>query len=532
MKKYLFILALLFISANSYSGQWESANTGVLFNSKQEGCNSLWPSFFLIDNENADAYQNVRLDYLTHSTPTTVKCYGIGEAVSDGESATLGNYKLYYRNIECPVGTVENAVTQSCDPASKDCFNSYNDLDPLLPGIQCSLPKVSGCHSINLSAGNPCDASTGNKFQTETDYNSNTLNFIRYYNSLFENQSVLGKQWTHNLLSFLTINNTIEAHRSNGKVLEFNNETGSWVSDADITDTLTPVGSHWEYKTNNDSIETYNENGQLLTEKTRDGKITTYTYYTNGLLEQVTDPYGRTLDFVYDASSRLVTLTTPENTQIHYAYDEVTNNLISVTYPDNTPGDLTDNPQKIYHYEDANFSNHLTGITDENGHRYATWAYNTSGLATLSEHASSTEKVELAYNTDETTTVTDALGRIKKYTFETHYGLRKPKTIEYTFNDGHQVVTKQKTYTYYPDNGRVKEVTDYNGHITYYEYNDRGLVILETQGKGTSEEYTISTTWHPTYRLPAIRTYPDRTETYSYNSIGQLIHTNITTIQL
>ncbi|MCW8932841.1 MAG: DUF6531 domain-containing protein, partial [Gammaproteobacteria bacterium] len=351
--------------------------------------------------------------------------------------------------------------------------------------------KQAGQLSCNNENGNPCDASTGNKFQIETDYTSTTLNFIRYYNSINQSASVLGNQWSHQYLTSLSINHAMQLKRHDGKILTFSYVAGSWKSDADITETLTQLGSNWEYKTNNDSIQSYNNIGQLLTETTRDGKTTTYTYNTNGLLEQVTDPYGHNLQFTYDASNRLITLTTPENTQIHYAYDDVTNNLTSVTYPDSTPGDLTDNPQKIYHYEDTNFPNHLTGITDENGNRYATWAYNTSGLATLSEHANSAEKVELAYNTDETTTVTDALGRVKTYTFETHYGLRKPKTIEYTYNDGHQVVTKQKTYSYYPGNGRVKEVTDYNDHITYYEYNDRGLITLETQGKGTPEEYNV-----------------------------------------
>ncbi len=169
----------------------------------------------------------------------------------------------------------------------------------------------------------------------------------------------------------------------------------------------------------------------------------------------------------------------------------------------------------------------MTGITDENGIRYASWAYNDDGLAILSEHANSSEKVELLYNNDETTTVTDALGRVKTYTFEAYYGLRKPKTIQYSYNDGNLSVTKSKTYTYYPENGRVKEVTGYNGNITYYEYNTRGLITLETQAKGTPEEYTVTTTWHPDYRLPATRSYPDKMVSYTYDTDGQLINTQI-----
>ncbi len=418
-----------------------------------------------------------------------------------------------------------------------NCFQCNQGGEPIKIGGWWSsgtqYPKYS-CYTIskkdlgdpdckNSREGNPCDAATGNKFQEEVDYHSNTLNFVRYYNSLYESESVLGKQWTHH--PSLTIADSIKINRPDGKVLEFTNETGAWKSDADITDTLTPIGLSWAYKTHNDDIETYNEDGQLLSITSRSGKTTLYTYTIDHKLEQVTDPFGRSLNFSYDSLGRLITLTTPDNTQIHYVYDDITNNLISVIYPDNTPGDLNDNPRKIYLYENANFPHHLTGMTNENQLRYATWAYNNNGLAILSERANGTEKVEMLYNND-TTTVTDALGHIKTYTFETHYDIVKPKTIQSHYNDGKQLVTK--TYHYYPENGWVKEIIDYNGHITYYEYNSRGLITLETQAKGTPDEYHIVTTWHPNYRLPATRSYPDKTVRYDYDNNGQLTATHTT----
>lgn len=428
----------------------------------------------------------------------------------------------------CAAPSVWNSNTNACY-TSPTCPSSVTTPT----GNSCSalLPKAAGSSVCNNSTdGNPCDASTGNKFQTESDYQSNTLNFVRYYNSLHNVQSILGKQWTHHYLASISIGETIQVNRYDGKVLEFTNASGNWTSDADISETLTQVSSYWEFKTANDAIELYNNAGQLIKITTRDEKVTTYAYNTDGLLEQVTGPYGRTLGFVYNTSNRLKTLITPESTEVHYAYD-ANDNLISVIYPDNTPGNLSDNPNKTYHYENVSYPNHLTGITDENGIRYATYGYNADGLAILTEHANSAEKVELVYNSNETTTVTDALGRIKTYTFEPHFGLRKPIVIEYTYNDGQQLVTKNKTFTYYPDNGRIKEVTDYKGNITYYEYNKRGLVTLETQAKGKPEEYTVITTWHPDFRLPATRIYPDRTKTYSYDNKGLLINTQTTAVQ-
>lgn len=360
------------------------------------------------------------------------------------------------------------------------------------------------------------------------DYSSNSINFVRYYNSLFESQSVLGKQWKHNYLASLTIAETIiQVNRQDGKILEFHNESGIWMSDADVTETLAQVDSTWEFKTTDDRIERYNDRGQLLSSTSRNSQVTQYHYNANDLLAQITGPFGRTLGFAYDISRRLISLTTAENTQIHYSYD-TNNNLISVTYPDNTPGNLTDNPYKIYHYEDVNFPHHLTGITNENGIRYATWSYNNNGLAILSEHANSAEKVELVYNSDGTTTVTNSLGQVKTYTFETQYGIRKPGSIRYDYDDGQQAVVKTQAYTYYSENGQLKTVTDYNDYVTYFEYNSRGLVTLKTLAQGTTEEYTISTTWHQDYRLPAARIYPDKTEIYNYDSYGRLMTTQTT----
>lgn len=516
MKKVI-LFVFLFYSGNSYSNFYYNSTVEAETKCYQHLAANSWytaprpvvcgPAVGWIDNS---------------CTSDQIGFVSYWEAI-DGNGSRIASYFVSCNH--CPEGTTFNEVTAHCDNP-KDCFGAYNDVTPLLPGIQCVLQKANGTPNPATCNGNPCDASTGNKFQTEVDYSSTSLNFIRYYNSLHSTESVLGKQWTHHYLASLTIGTTIEVNRPDGKILEFTDNAGNWVSDADMFETLTSVGSDWEFKTTNDSLEHYNSAGQLLSITTRAGKVTHYAYNLNGLLETVTDPYDRTLGFAYDTANRLITLSTPENTQIHYTYD-ANNNLISVTYPDDTPIDLTDNPKKTYHYEDINFPNHLTGITDENGIRYATYGYNENGLAILTEHANSAEKVELVYNNNETTTVTDALGRVKTYTFEAHYGLRKPALIEYTYNDGKQLVTKNKTYTYYPENGRVKDITDFEGNITYFEYNSRGLVTLETQAKGKPESFTVTTTWHPNFRLPVTRTYPDRTETYSYDSNGQLINTQI-----
>ena len=55
-------------------------------------------------------------------------------------------------------------------------------------------------------------------------------------------------------------------------------------------------------------------------------------YNTQGYLNTVTDPLGRTASYAYDAAGRVTTQTLPDGRQIHYSYD-VNGNLISLTPP-------------------------------------------------------------------------------------------------------------------------------------------------------------------------------------------------------
>ena len=78
----------------------------------------------------------------------------------------------------------------------------------------------------------------------------------------------------------------------------------------------------------------------------------------------------------------------PGNRVYVYGYDAA-GRLTSVNYPDNAV--------RTYHYEDINFVHALTGITDENGDRFATWSYDGAGRANSSQHAGGAEAVTLYY---------------------------------------------------------------------------------------------------------------------------------------
>ena len=250
----------------------------------------------------------------------------------------------------------------------------------------------SNCNDSNLYSGNPIHTRTGNKYVFARDYDSESINFTRYYNSKQNKlDRYIGTQWQHSYSAKLIVTSTATpptaiAERPDGKSVFFRFIGVQWDGDGDISDKLIELpGSSWQLITSDDTIETYNTSGKLLFITNRDGRKQTLTYDTNGRLSTVTDDTGRALSFTYDGSSRINTMTDPANGVFQYTYDAA-GNLASVITPDAKT--------RTYHYNEsiyieggASLPNALTGITDENGVRYATYTYDTQGRAVVTEHA-------------------------------------------------------------------------------------------------------------------------------------------------
>lgn len=404
-------------------------------------------------------------------------------------------------------------------------------------------------------SGNPINTITGNKQQTETDYSSSNVSmflFRRISSSDFtywENTkdpsqlAPMGKTWRHNysakIEGIITTLNGVptltdaSVTRSDGRRFHYTLVNSVWESDADIKDKLTSLLdinnnlTSWQLITTDNQTELYDTEGKLLSITLLNGQTVTLEYdviLANGgdddpsTLDRVTDPFGRTLTLT-NTNGRIALMTDPVGEIYTYAYD-VNDNLISLTYPDETPLDSNDNPDRIYHYENINFPNHLTGITDENGNRLATWAYDTKGRAILSEHAGGVGRVELVYNTNNTTTVTQSTGQVQTYHTANILGVKNVTQIDGgpCTNCGSQTLSKT-----YDTNGFVASRTDFNGNKTMFINDARGLQTSRTEAVGTAEERTITTAWHPTFRLPTKITEPGKITNFTYDTQGRLL---------
>ena len=249
--------------------------------------------------------------------------------------------------------------------------------------------------------GNPCNPATGNKYQAETDFTSNGMTFTRSYNSRNLEDIGLGKGWRNNQQKMLTIGvNALTRVIGTGRGEPWIKVNGVWQGDADSKVMIVEDTNGFTLTLANGAIENYDPNGRLSSETDTNGHQTTFSYNASNQLEQVTNHYGHSLILTY-ANDKLATVTDSSGAVYAYEYD-FNGNLSAVVLPDTTPGNNADNPRKTYHYENAAYPNHLTGITDENGDRYATFAYDINGKAIVTEHAPTTntvgqERFELDY---------------------------------------------------------------------------------------------------------------------------------------
>ncbi|WP_354622599.1 hypothetical protein [Psychromonas sp. MME2] len=329
------------------------------------------------------------------------------------------------------------------------------------------------------------------------------------------------KSWTHNYFGLLEVlGNTVRLNSSQFADRRFTQqEDGSYKPTNITSDSLTriedEVGTllHWVYRSASNQTEQYNTQGQLIRRTNSAGLSHHLTYDANGNIEVVKDDANNQLLFAYDDKNKLTTLTSSNGEVVTYGYDQFAN-LETVTKK------LASGKETVrrYHYEDSRHPYALTGITDENGARYASWEYDAFGRAVVSKHANDTDKTTFEFDVNKTI-VTNPLGKQTIYNYNTIAGAKRLETVEGVATTS--CLAANQNYEYYPD-GQLKSKTDHKGNITEFVYNERGLEVQRTEAVGTAQQRIISTTWHPQFNLPISVTVGNQVTTYDYDSNGLL----------
>lgn len=471
--------------------------------------------------------------------------YGTGCA----SSVTSRNIVRRYRSatLTCPIG-----FTKRTNNGQAECTREQEE-------VTCPTTQADSCANGDAAigrpareVGNPISIGLGSKRQTETDYiaaGNSALRFVRSYHSNAgfnvpgypEGQtSSMGGYWRTNFDRYiypLTPNTHAMAAviRPGGYLKHFDNSGSELASPTQTRERLEKlmdaggVIAGWRYYNAADEVELYDNSGRLQSITNRRGHTQTLTYSdastlrsiaaVPGLLIKVQDDFGRRLDFAYDASNRLASMTNPAGESHRYEYDGL-GNLQYVTLP--TEAGTTRRRQ--YHYENVTYKRALTGITDENGLRYARCSYDSLGRAISSEHADGTGRNTLSFGSN-STSVTNPLGAVTTHSFSSHNGVRRNTSISKSCEGCNGNVTSSTTYD---TNGFISSRTDFSGNVIHYTHDARGLETSRTEAAGTALARTITTTWHPTFRLPIEINEPGRRTAYTYDNNGNRLSQTIT----
>ncbi len=469
--------------------------------------------------------------------------YGLLSTVKGNFSG--GYMGLKSRSVVCPNGYNWSSSQQKC----------------VLPNNGVTRHKTNDWCPAGANDSDPIHSQTGVNIQQVSDYHSAgiyPLEFTRYYSSgTHMRQHGLGLNWRHTYARSIhviesTNITTAIVTRPNGNeyFFNYNSITDTWESDPDVTERLFELtdGSGnrtgWAYFTNNDDAESYDVDGKLilLANKAGVGHSLVYNLSTaqggdgrdNTLDQVVHSVSGRTLNFENDERSRIIKITTPITSEVYeYEYDNEPSQLKTVIYPDETTGNSADNPRITYLYNEpehlsgtGNKDASLTGIIDENGNRYSTWKYTSTGnRAThhiLGPEASSgpISQVIITDNGDGTVDIQDPFGGTRTYDFDIKQGV--PRLSQVTGSPCLTCGGAVQTATY-DANGFPLTRTDFEGNETTFVYNARGLQDSRTEANNSPEQRTISTLWHATYRVPTKITEPGKETTFTYNSTGQVL---------
>lgn len=459
---------------------------------------------------------------------------------------------FYYGSLPSLID--ENAVLNTCE-------------------LEC---EESAAASSQGFVGRPINTRTGGLFYQTDDLSiptsAGTIDFQRTYStravSLYS--ASLGYGWTHSLDSRLIFPTDPggEAGSVFFKIQTANlyrfrdNGNGTYTPAPGVTGTLTASGGQYSLTLPGQDAYQFDSTGKTLSRTDAQGHVRTYTYDTNDRLERVSADGGtRYLALAYDSQGRIVSVSDHGGREVEFTYS--------------TAGDLasvTDVVQGTWSYEYDN-AHHLTRVIDPLSQTTERNEYDSQGRAIRQYDGLNNLIVELTYNADGTTNITDALGNQTAHTYDERRTLTGntdslENTIGTTYDrnfrptaitnaaghtlsttwsaDGVRLLSKidpagNQTDNTYDALNNLISVTDPRGFLTTYTYDGKLLTSSvdalnnETTYIYTPEGYLESVTdalgreisyTYDSHGQRLSMTNPDgNTWTYTYDSLGRLTDT-------
>jgi RHS repeat-associated protein len=252
---------------------------------------------------------------------------------------------------------------------------------------------------------------------------------------------------------------------------------------------------------------TYDSQGHVLSKTNELGRITTYTYDSNGNAASVTVPTGSgnaTTLYTYNSFGEVLTTTDPLGNVTTNTYD-ANGNLLTVTAP--APNGSTAASVTTFTYDSKG---ELLTIKDPLNN-VTTLTYYPTGLINTIKDAQQNVTTYVYDTHGNRTSVTDAMNNQTTFAYDTGDRL---KTITYPGSTG----TTTFGYDY---RGRRTSVTDQNGKATSYAYDDADRLLTVTDAANNVTTYGYDTE----NNLTSIQDANSHTTSFSYDAFGRLIKT-------
>lgn len=386
-------------------------------------------------------------------------------------------------------------------------------------------------HGDCAEDGNPVNILSRNKYQREVDFigpGNLPLKIIRNYNSYGANQlsfaGEFGRGWSAGFGDkIIAITEPGPSSPDTHSVL-IETDTGyrfklSSVSGGDWT---TTSGRTLPFSYNavderfvwidNGLIKVFGNEGHLLSVTHETGESLTYFYVASSSpakLDRIEHSYGGELSFTYNAQGRISVITGALSEQYKYFYDAY-GNLDYVERPTSTGSDIVN-----YTYASGPLYPHFNLLSEKSFSLapsvFARFDY-TAGRANKTERITtgdvSVEKVQFAQISaapNLKVETTNPHGKKTVYHFAEIAGQQRLTQVDGIAHGS--CAASNSTYTY-DSYGFYDKVTDEEGNVTDYNYNQKGHLLSVTTGFGTSESRTTTYTTHPVWEKPDLITTP------------------------
>ncbi len=405
---------------------------------------------------------------------------------------------------------------------------------PPVGGLLTKAERAAGCNTAERCVGHqtregswPINTPDGAFWHTFSDFafpgRGPSLNFSHTYDSVFASQSgPLGFGWSHPYMMNVTVAGTVATvTQENGAQVTFNQSGSNWVPAAPrVFATLVHNGdSTWTFKrAGGRQIFGFDTQGRLATQSDLNGNTLSLTW-TSGRLTAVTDPQGRALTFLYDASGQISSVTDQSSHAVAFTYDGA-GNLATATEPNGGVWSFTyDSAHLLLTMLDPNQQS-----LPVNQQHPVTNHYNAQGQVD-SQTDQLSRQTTFAYaldaNENGTVTITDPKGNQVQDQYT--YGQKTAVIVGYGTSSA-----ATTTYSYDPSTLLPTAITNPNQHTTLYTYDAQGnLTSSRDPALGRLSTATFNSMNEPLTVTDAIGNTPGKvaanyTTTYSYDSRGDL----------